>query len=460
MICIPNVIGTTRYYMARKPTKTIVTKKERSRLERETLQKRVITLSMVAVVILVVGVIVYGILDQLVLKGTHKVAVVNGEKITLNEFQEQVRYSRYQLVQQYINYYQIYQMFGGDPTYASSFASYLEQIQSQLDPINDTTFGSTILENMIQERIIEQEAKKVGITVSEAEIDASLQDSFNFFPNGSPTPTITPTDVIYSAEGATQVALISPTPTATITLTPTVTLEPTQTATPLPPTATPIPTIVGTETPTPGPTATETPYTFDGYQTQVANYETQLTDIQLTHQFLRNSVRSYLLRQKMIDYITADLKPEQEQVWARHILVADEATANTARERLVAGEDWNTVAAELSTDTATKDKGGDLGWFAKGVMDPAFEESAFSLAIGEISQPVQSAYGWHIIQAIDHAVRPLTDSEFTQYKQDTFTNWLNDKETNSTITRDSIWETNIPQIPTIPPELVLISATP
>jgi peptidyl-prolyl cis-trans isomerase D len=446
--------------MAKKPTKNIVTKKDRTRLEKENLQKRIITLSMVAVVILVVGVIVYGVLDQLVLKATHKVAVVNGEKITLNQFQEQVRYSRYQLVQQYTNYFQIYQMFGSDPSFASSFASNMEQIQLQLSQSNETSFGSTILENMIQGAIIEQEAQKVGITVSEEEIDNSLHDSFNFYPAGSPTPTITPTDVVYPAEGPTQQALMSPTPTATITLTPTATLEPTQTATETPATATPIPTNAGTVIPTEGPTATETPYTLQGYETQLAGYETQLNDIQLSAQFLRDSVRSYLLRQKMIDYVTADLKPEQEQVWARHILVADEATANTVRARLVAGEDWNTVASELSTDTSNKDIGGDLGWFGKGVMDPAFETAAFSLSIGEISQPVQSSFGWHIIQVIDHATRPLTASEFTQYKQQTFTTWLDDKEANSTITRDNIWETNLPQIPTIPPELILVTTTP
>jgi peptidyl-prolyl cis-trans isomerase D len=445
--------------MAKKPIKKIVTKKERSRLEKENLQRRIITLSLIAVVILVIGVIVYGVLDQVVLKASHPVAVVNGDKITLDQFQQKVRYSRYQLVQQYINYYQIYQMFSSDASFASSFADNMSSIQNQLAASNENIFGSGILEQMIQEVIIAQQAKVQGITISEEEIDSSLQDSFAYYPNGSPTPTITPTEVTYPAEGATQGFLVSPTPTATMTLVPTATSEATQTptATEIPATATPTnaATIAGTIAPTEGPTATETPYTLEGYQTQLSNYETQLKDVQLSEQFLRDSVRSYLLRQKMVAFVTADLKPEQEQVWARHILVADEATATAVRERLAAGEDWNTVAAELSTDTATKDKGGDLGWFGKGIMDTTFEESAFSLAVGEISQPIQTQFGWHIIQVIDHAVRPLTASEFASYKQQTFTNWLDDQVTASTISRDNIWETNIPQIPTIPPELIL-----
>ena len=154
------------------------------------------------------------------------------------------------------------------------------------------------------------------------------------------------------------------------------------------------PAFTATATGTPGPTdtpfPTSTPYTLQGFQqtyaTSVANYGT----LGITGDQLRAMYEANILRQKLMDAITANTPHSQDEVWARHILVADEATANTVRQRLINGEDFAKVAAEVSTDTGTKDKGGDLGWFARGTMVPEFDAVAFTLKVGEISQPVKS----------------------------------------------------------------------
>lgn len=88
----------------------------------------------------------------------------------------------------------------------------------------------------------------------------------------------------------------------------------------------------------------------------------------------------------------------QPDIKARHILVADEATANDIKKQLDAGAKFEDLAKKYSTDTATKDNGGDLGWFGTGKMDPDFEKAAFALKVNEISAPVKSQYGYHIIQ--------------------------------------------------------------
>src|SRR3954447_868272 len=92
---------------------------------------------------------------------------------------------------------------------------------------------------------------------------------------------------------------------------------------------------------------------------------------------------------------------EPEQVEASHILVADEATANEVKEKLAAGEDFASLAKEYSTDTANAESGGGLGFFAKGEMATEFEDIAFSMNIGDISDPVQTDYGYHIINVTD-----------------------------------------------------------
>jgi len=98
---------------------------------------------------------------------------------------------------------------------------------------------------------------------------------------------------------------------------------------------------------------------------------------------------------KIYDEKIGQLKPEQE-VHARHILVATEDEAKEVAERLKKGEDFATIAKEKSKDTSAE--GGDLGFFGRGQMLKPFEDAAFALDAGQISAPVQTQFGWHIIK--------------------------------------------------------------
>lgn len=91
------------------------------------------------------------------------------------------------------------------------------------------------------------------------------------------------------------------------------------------------------------------------------------------------------------------LKPEDE-VQARHILVDSEDKAKQLIEKLKGGADFAQLAKENSKDPGSKDDGGMLGFFSRGQMVPQFEDAAFKLQPGEISAPVKSKFGWHIIK--------------------------------------------------------------
>jgi len=96
----------------------------------------------------------------------------------------------------------------------------------------------------------------------------------------------------------------------------------------------------------------------------------------------------------------AQLKPEEE-IAASHILVDSEDKAKELRAKIAAGADFAQVAKENSTDTGSKDQGGVLGYFGHGQMVPEFEAAAFKLEKGQISEPVHTSFGWHIIKVDD-----------------------------------------------------------
>lgn len=99
--------------------------------------------------------------------------------------------------------------------------------------------------------------------------------------------------------------------------------------------------------------------------------------------------------------------PAVEEIKASHILVEDEAKAKEIIAKLNEGGDFSKLAAENSADPGNKDKGGDLGWFSKNDMVPAFADAAFALKKGELSkEPVQTQFGWHIIKVEDSRERP------------------------------------------------------
>lgn len=122
--------------------------------------------------------------------------------------------------------------------------------------------------------------------------------------------------------------------------------------------------------------------------------------------------------QEVEDYYNAnrDSFSHPESRHLRHILTATEADARAAKARLEAGEDPALVAAQVSIDTSTKDKGGDLDWMNEGVAAPAFNKAAFSLAAGVWSDPVQTPSGWNVIRVEE--IKPGGIPSFDEVKAD------------------------------------------
>jgi peptidyl-prolyl cis-trans isomerase C len=98
------------------------------------------------------------------------------------------------------------------------------------------------------------------------------------------------------------------------------------------------------------------------------------------------------------------LKPEEE-VSARHILVDSEAEAKALKEKIDKGADFAQLAKENSKDPGSKEDGGNLGYFGHGQMVPQFEEVVFKLQKGQVSDPVKTQFGWHLVKLEDRRVK-------------------------------------------------------
>jgi foldase protein PrsA len=167
---------------------------------------------------------------------------------------------------------------------------------------------------------------------------------------------------------------------------------------------------------------------------------------------LKEDLKSYLTLRKLlepqIEITDEELKTyfdenkdslgEAEQVKASHILVEDEATAKDIKQKLADGGDFAELAKEYSTDEGTKENGGELGFFARGTMVTEFDDVAFALPVNEISDPVKTDYGYHIIKVeekkeavvanFDDSKAAIKETLIDQKMESEYSTWLEEKK--------------------------------
>jgi foldase protein PrsA len=181
-------------------------------------------------------------------------------------------------------------------------------------------------------------------------------------------------------------------------------------------------------------------------------FDQMLTSNNTTLDALKEDLKSYLTLRKLlvpqIEVTDDELKTyfeenkeslgEAEQVKASHILVDDEVTAKEVKQKLTDGADFAELAKEYSTDEGTKENGGELGFFARGTMVTEFEDVAFPLPVNEISDPVKTEYGYHIIKVeekkkakeadFDDSKAEIKETLIDQKMETEYSTWLEEKK--------------------------------
>jgi parvulin-like peptidyl-prolyl isomerase len=399
-----------------------LTRKQRHHIRRDQVQTRWVWTITAIILFLVLAVIGFGYYNTYFLQVNNPAAFVYGEKITIAQVQEEVRWERMQLIATYSRL----NLAGTNPLdpQAKIYLAQATQIKNALG--NPTAIGEDALQFLIEAKIARREAEVGGTVVTDAELQAKIDDMLGYIPEATLTAMPSPTNTVP----------LTPTPTWTIAPTPTPggpTFTPTTTITPTP-TVTPTFVITGTVTPSLTPTITSTPtlvptatpFTqseFLKYYTLYLSNVRRLT--KMTETDFRERIRSELLIEKVKIAVMADLPRNEDQVHLAQIVVADEATANSVRARIVAGESFSAVAKEVSLDTASKANGGDIGWIAEGTPPSDMEKAAFAMNSGEISQPIQtSVTTWVIIQLMDKGSRPMAADKYANQQQVYYQQWL------------------------------------
>jgi parvulin-like peptidyl-prolyl isomerase len=385
----------------------------------------------------------------------------------------------------------------------ASIQAQVDQLREELGDIKGAPVSQETLSSMVDDLVVLQNMDDLGITVTDEEVDAFIEEQFAPAPLSSPTatPTVEPTAAAWatatteqqSAE-ATQSAVASATAAAetatalattaaqtatadaatATTAAATATAQGTEVPTPMPtptpsetptesasppaegtvtaaagsPTAGGSPTVEGSPAAspegspavgTPTDTGTPTVTTEDAIATSEALFELYQKNILSPSDVSRGEyerliARPAIARQKVAEVLINQLPARAEQVHAQHILVQTREAADAVIQRLNNGEDFATVAREVSTDTTTAPTGGDLGWFPRGVMVDPFEQAAFSLAPGTISEPIQSTFGWHVIKVLEKDPdRPVTLSTLATLRGRAFEKWLTNERNHADI---------------------------
>jgi parvulin-like peptidyl-prolyl isomerase len=168
------------------------------------------------------------------------------------------------------------------------------------------------------------------------------------------------------------------------------------------------------------------------------NFRRWLEQSELTMEEFREMTRLQLLSLKLFEAVTPPPPETMEQVHARHILLGSQEEAMQILERLRKGEDFASLARQFSKDDFTRELGGDLGFFPKGLsgLPPELEEAAFSLAPGQISGVIKSYYGYHIVQVLEKdPAHPLSEEAKRMFREQKFKEWLEKEKASARVQR-------------------------
>jgi hypothetical protein len=316
------------------------------------------------------------------------VSTVNGESITRAEFQARVRLVRWQYLQELAKFYEL---TGGNLGLSPQYVDHL--VTGLQDP---ASLGDAVLGQMEEERLLWQKGTELGLVPTAEDAQAQEAQFFSLWTD------VAVSDLVQSSEAQ---AFIS---------------------------------------------------TWYANATAVSG---------LTQDELRALFANDVLRAKLYDYVSANVPTEELAVHTRHILcafdpmpadgatpapdvrVAAQGCIQAAQSRLQAGEAFESVAADLSDDSASAAQGGDVGFVRLAYLVQSYADAVRDAPLNTLIGPVETQFGFHLIEVLERESQALTDNELADARDGYFKTWIQSLRDQAAIQRSADWNVDIPAEP-------------
>ncbi len=387
--------------MARKST--VINRKAISRAEREARIQRWILLATAGLVALTILILAGGFFYERVIWPDQPVASVDGQPIRTREFQKRFRFVEDSLRRQAaILEQEIAALDPNDPTQSTIAAFYRQQITQINLQLNDPILlGRTVLQQMIDERLIRAEAERRGIRVSPEAIDREIERRFGFIretptPAGSPTPTITP----------------------------------------------------GPGTPEPTPFPTPTPMSEASFRALYASQLKQWEGLGFTEADYRALVEADLLEQQLREAFAREVPTHEEQVDVRMITAETPDLAGELYRRIQA-EGFEKVFEEVQAGKVISATALNMGWTPVGGLGSLYgtelEKIVFATPVLSTTSVITSPAGYHIAFVAGREDRELAPYYLQARQQQAFEDWLQKQRNDPNRVRYFDWQNRIPR---------------
>jgi len=361
-------------------------RKQLATRKRDEKAQRIITWIAIGVGVVILSVLGYGVVSELFIKANAPVARVDGEPIKTKDYQARVRFERLSTknqILQYENYLTQYDMTDEFmQTLATQLQQQKQQLELQLAPGSVAIFGSSVLDKMVEERLVSKEAARLGITVTQEEVDRQIESLFGY-----------DRDAVAA------------------------------TTTPLTPTTT-------TVTNTAAVTNTETPMTRAEFETYYEQFKSvYLRPSGLSEEAFRQSVEIELLRPKVVEALTQDIETKANQAQVTVLVTGTLEAALALQERLNAGESVDALVEELNNSETGGGWAADLGWVQPGRLTTDFsadvDTAAFEIPVGTASDPItRDETEYYVVFVRAREVRDLDEATLSAAREQRFSEWL------------------------------------